>query len=59
MDIKQLTWTKYTLEEKNRQKIEKIDKIDKTFLSAEPLRKVSWTERCVAGGGAWRLKLGW
>ena len=23
--------------------------IDKTFLIAEPIREVSWTERCVAG----------
>ena len=31
---------------------------DKTFLSAKPLRKVSWTKRCVAGGRAWRVELG-
>jgi hypothetical protein len=32
--------------------------IEKTFLIAEPMGKVSWTKRCVAGGSGWPVELG-
>ena len=47
-----------TVRDRGAENAKKKARKDKTFLIAEPMRKVSWTRRCAAGRSVWRCESG-